>query len=350
MQLNKIRIVHLLKNLEIGGIERSTINLSNNLTDELDLVIIWAEKGILSQLIKKSVKLKLILRNNRIASPFFFLYNFYRLLDIVRSQRVNVVHYHFRIFLPYVLLIKLFHPDIKVIYTHHNVFNDFITRFLYADYYIAISKVTEAELKKNKKNCFFIKHGIELQPEKNIFKKEGIKNIGYVGRFNESKGIFTLLRAFHSLTLERNDLKLFLFGEGEQKAEIVNFINKNTLNNFVYIYPPSSDLSNIYSKIDLLILPSIKLEGFGLVLIEAMSFGIPVIVSDLPVFKETITNNENGLIFERNNLYDLIMKITELIENNNLRNKIIANAKLKVMENSDLKKMCDEYIELYTKL
>jgi len=177
MQLNKIRILHLLKNLEIGGIERSTINLSNNLTDELDLIIIWAENGILSHLIKKSVKLKLILRNNRIASPLFFLYNFYRLLDIVRSQRVNVVHYHFRIFLPYVLLIKLFHPDIKIIYTHHSVFSDFITRFLYADYYIAISKVTEAELKKNKKNCFFIKLGIELPSEKNISTREKIKNI-----------------------------------------------------------------------------------------------------------------------------------------------------------------------------
>jgi len=346
MQLNKIRILHLLKNLEIGGIERSTINLSNNLTDELDLIIIWAEKGILSHLMKKSVKLKLILRNNRIASPLYFLYNFYKLFDIVRSQRVNVIHYHFRIFLPYLLLIKLFHPSIKIIYTHHSVFNDFITRFLYADYYIAISKVTEAELERNKKHCIIIKHGIAYPPEKNIPKAKEIKNIGYVGRFNESKGIFTLLRAFHSLTLERNDLKLFLFGEGEQKSEIVNFINKNTLNNFVYIYPPSSDLSNIYSKIDLLILPSIKLEGFGLVIIEAMSYGIPVIVSDLPVFRETINNLENGLVFKHADPIDLKNRIILLIENKSLTEKLVKRAFQTVSRDFNFHQMKWDYLIL----
>ncbi len=79
----------------------------------------------------------------------------------------------------------------------------------------------------------------------------------------------------------------------------------------ILVLPKQKDMSNFYKNIDYLILPS-KNEAFGLVALEAMSYGKPVLVSNTSGCSEIISTM-NGFIFERNSFFDLVNKIIKLL-------------------------------------
>lgn len=346
-----INLLVLLKSLNIGGIEKSTIQLVKEISLLNVNVIIWTENGPLEKFIKLSAKFNIVYRKNNISHLRYSIPNILSLIQIIINNKIDIIHYHFRIFVPYIFVIKILFPKIKIIYTHHSFFNDILTKFIYADKYIAISNVTKSELLTyGKKNCIVIKHGIELLTTYKRKSNNKITNIGFVGRFHPSKGIFVLLEAFLQLLKNNKSIKLILKGEGELKGEILEFIRQNKLTESVSIKEPSLNHEEIYYDIDLLVVPSISLEGFGLVIIEAMSLEIPVIASDLPVFKELIINGNNGLLFENKNINDLINKIKILIENKNVRNLLSVNGYRFVRKKFNYNSNVNEYIKLISNL
>lgn len=121
----------------------------------------------------------------------------------------------------------------------------------------------------------------------------------YVGRLSSEKGIQLLLEAF-----KNNNLKLVIIGDGPLKNEVTEACNSN--NNISYLGHLNRNVILDYlSKCSALIFPSIWFEPFGLVLIEALSQGCPIIASDSGSPSEIIINNYNGLHFETNNLISL---------------------------------------------
>jgi glycosyltransferase involved in cell wall biosynthesis len=84
-------------------------------------------------------------------------------------------------------------------------------------------------------------------------------------------------------------------------------------------------MPEFYSKLDCLVIPSLW-EPMGMVVIEAQMAGVPVIASDIDTFKELITHNYNGILFESKNVQDLVNKIELLLEDRHLRMNIIQNA------------------------
>ena len=84
-------------------------------------------------------------------------------------------------------------------------------------------------------------------------------------------------------------------------------------------YKPVSDITKLLSLTDILVLPSIKFESFGMVLIEAMRQKVPVICSNSGGMKEIVKNNKNGLVFKNKDIKDLKKKLSILISSNNKR-------------------------------
>jgi glycosyltransferase involved in cell wall biosynthesis len=78
-------------------------------------------------------------------------------------------------------------------------------------------------------------------------------------------------------------------------------------------------------KSDIFILLS-KDEGFGMVVIESMLSGVPVILSNSGGFKDIVNNNINGILVEHGDINQSILSIEKLIKNNTFRNKIVKNA------------------------
>lgn len=112
------------------------------------------------------------------------------------------------------------------------------------------------------------------------------KNIVFVGRLSAEKGVMRLLRIWESASKQLPEYTLSIYGEGPAKAEMKEYINKHYIDR-VEFKGFCNNLKDIYTHADLLLMTS-DTEGFGMVLIEAMYYGVPCISFDCPVAPKEI--------------------------------------------------------------
>jgi len=171
-----------------------------------------------------------------------------------------------------------------------------------------------------------------------------------VCRLSKSKNIPLLIQAF-KLVIEKNnrDVELHIVGEGEEKNKIFNLIKKEKLEKKVILHGSlwGKDLYNIYANSDIFILTS-GYESFGLVLIEAMASGLPVVVSNITSIKNIIDNGVTGLLVKLTP-DDFAKAIVKLLSNSQLREKLIENG-LKEIKKYDWNKIVQKFEYLYTGL
>lgn len=159
-----------------------------------------------------------------------------------------------------------------------------------------------------------------------ILKKYKIKKpyLLFVGRLETKKGLKTLLNA-HQLLISNYqlpNLNLVLvgspgFGYQENKLLISNL--KSNLHQLGYL-KDENDRAVLYSAAEAFVFPSLY-EGFGIPVLEAMACGCPVVASDIEPLKEV--GGESAVFFKVNQPDDLAQKVTEVLQNNELRQKMI---------------------------
>jgi glycosyltransferase involved in cell wall biosynthesis len=111
------------------------------------------------------------------------------------------------------------------------------------------------------------------------------------------------------------------------------------------------DLIYEYQTADLLILPSINShEAFGLVIIEAMACGLPVIASDLPGVRTVFKNGKEGLLCQPNNINDLAQKIDEVLLDEDKRKEMSLNARILAEESYSWEKIADSVLDEFSQL
>lgn len=134
--------------------------------------------------------------------------------------------------------------------------------------------------------------------------------IGYIGRLTESKGIPLLLDAIKQLVVMGLDFKVIIVGIGYMSKEIETFIEKENFEKYVTLYPPvqQKELVKYYNQMDLFIFPT-KFESLGLVGLEAMSCGVPVLGSRVGGLNDYIEELYNGYFFSSGNIEELVDKI-----------------------------------------
>lgn len=156
-----------------------------------------------------------------------------------------------------------------------------------------------------------------------LLKKYSIKSedrvVLFVGGLDEAhsfKGLNFLIEAWQDLGMDRT--KLLIIGQGDLREEYKNLTARLGLSESVLFADPVDDrqLPNYYNLSDLLVLPSINsAEAFGIVLIEAMACGVPVIASDLPGVRGVVENERNGFLFRVKNRSDLLARIRYFLTN-----------------------------------
>lgn len=135
----------------------------------------------------------------------------------------------------------------------------------------------------------------------------------FVGRFDKVKRIDMLISAFSLITEKYPQWHIDIYGDGDEKVFISQLINSMHLNECIKIHQPTSDIFSEYSKSQMLVLCS-RYEGFGLVLLEAMSCGIPCVSFDCPYGPpEIIQDYYNGLLAKNGDVKDLANKMEWLI-------------------------------------
>lgn len=154
---------------------------------------------------------------------------------------------------------------------------------------------------------------------KYLREKWGISNkypvFGMVGRISEGKGWDTFLKSIRYIVEEEKVINFLIVGDGPQKKDFINYISKYNLDNkinFVHRLVSQNELCEIYNVINYLVFPT-KREGesLGLVAIEAMACGTPVIASDLAAPSYYIKNDINGYLFNPNDYRELSFYINK---------------------------------------
>jgi len=158
----------------------------------------------------------------------------------------------------------------------------------------------------------------------------GKKILLYVGRLGKEKNIQFLLRSF--ARLKREDAVLFIVGDGPERAKLERLVVNMTLTDKVTFtgFVSAETVPSVYASGDLFIFAS-KSETQGLVVVEAMAAGTPVLAVNDEAYEGVVVNKVNGVLVE-NNIKDFTKALEKLLENKEQREELGKAAKAFVHE------------------
>ena len=175
------------------------------------------------------------------------------------------------------------------------------------------------------------------------------KRLVSVGRLSKEKGYMSLLEIFNELHKKYNDWILDIIGDGDEKEKLQKYIDDNKLNDYVILhgFQDKKYIDDILHRSSIYLMTSYT-ESFGIVLIEAMSHGIPCIsFTSAQGANEIIINNENGYLVKDRNKDEYIKRISTLIDDYELRKKMGKNARdsIKKYEPNEIEKLWFSILE-----
>lgn len=177
------------------------------------------------------------------------------------------------------------------------------------------------------------------------------KRVIAVGRLDYQKGFDRLIQAWKLVqhTGRFSDWKLDIFGQGEWREMLQQMIDKQGLQNTVKINPPTNAILNEYVHSSLLVMSS-NYEGFGMVLVEAMSCGAPVISFDCKCGpKDIIQPGINGLLVPNGDIQALADAMMKVMEDEAYRKMLSLNAR-KVVDTYSEQAVMSQWILLFTSI
>ena len=217
----------------------------------------------------------------------------------------------------------------------------------YLDKLVVVSRdlkhIYSEDFKNNDIKCQveYIPNFLEKLPKK--INKLDNKNIISVGRLEPEKGFLDLVSVFKLMELKDGEVYLNLVGDGSQKDKIFKNIVDNNISRKVKMpgYLDFEELNKLYEENSLYLMTSYT-ESFGLVLIEAMSHGIPVIAfSCAEGAKELINNGVNGYLINNRNEHEMADRAVKLLNNPDKLKELGENARTTALKYSkdEVKKM-----------
>jgi phosphatidylinositol alpha-mannosyltransferase len=153
--------------------------------------------------------------------------------------------------------------------------------------------------------------------------RDGRVNILFVGRLEPRKGAMYLIRAYHALKGAHPETRLIICNRGPQLGELRRYVRGQRLPDVLFAGRVSDiDKARFYKTADIFCAPSTGQESFGIVLLEAMAAGTPVVASDIHGYKRVVQRNLTGLLVEPRDPDALCRALARLIEDPDLRRRL----------------------------
>ena len=198
------------------------------------------------------------------------------------------------------------------------------------------------------KDIAVIHNGISIP--KNISHRNGQRVvIGSAGRLFPVKDFSLFVDLAHFLVMQIGTVDFVLAGDGPQHAMLEEKIKSYGLQERFRILGHQDDMDAFYRNLDLYINTSIH-EGIPMSVLEAMSYGLPVVAAKVGGFPEIVQNGEQGFLVDVRNKNAYVDRVLELILNQDLRLKMAKSARKKIVDYFSQKTMAEKYYQLYGKL
>lgn len=140
-------------------------------------------------------------------------------------------------------------------------------------------------------------------------------NLLFVGRLDERKGIDYLLEAFVKIKTAHPETRLVIVGDGPKEDPLKRFVKEQQLEDVVFVgYADQETLPEYYRSAQIACFPATGNESFGIVLIEALASGLPVIASEIEGYREVLTGELKDLLIEPQDPAALAEKINSLLD------------------------------------
>jgi len=184
---------------------------------------------------------------------------------------------------------------------------------------IALTEGDAAQWRQITQNVVVIPNMVHLNKDESLADLHS-KNVIFVGRFAEQKGLPSLLRIWAEVQQHHPDWQLDMYGTGVLEDWLNHEIETKKLN--IKVHEPDADIMKRYKQSSILVLPSVT-EPFGLVIVEAMSCGIPVVAFDCPYGPgNIITDGKDGFLVKQNDVKTFAEKLCYLMDNPCIRQRI----------------------------
>ncbi|MBI5680823.1 MAG: glycosyltransferase family 4 protein [Methanobacterium sp.] len=364
-----------------GGTEIAAYNLALNIAKKHDVEIfttsIDSEDAVEHN---DNLKIHRYATNLKISSANLSSKILYKPL----SHEIDITHAHYNMpYSDYVALRYAKKKNVPFVVTYHADAQDSggnfirnLATFIYnrtllkkvlkgADVIIATSNsfINESRfLGDFKEKIRVIPNGINIEEfEINLSKEECKAKLGlplnkkiilFLGNIVSYKGPDILIKAFNEIKDEVEDVELVFAGRGEMQGELIKMANDlGIIDNIRFTGYVDEELKPIYFKsADIFCLPSItKAEAFGIVNLEAMACGVPIIASRLGGIPDIVKNEENGLLVNPNDSKSLADAILFLLKNEDIAQKM-GNKGKRMVKDYSWEKIAEETDKIYKEL
>ncbi|HFI0063398.1 TPA: glycosyltransferase family 4 protein [Streptococcus suis] len=349
----KHNILHISRTMGQGGAEKIVYQLATSLREEFNNVVIASTGGQkveqLTQYTVTHVKIDDIERK-RFRT---LLRNLYVLISTIKEHDITHIHSHHRMGLLYCQIIKKIFPNIRFIYTAHNIFstnNKFYKRVIQNIEIVAVGESVKKHLIRDvgvlSERIQVIYNGVQkveyFSDTVEEFSHYSGKKVLCVARLSKQKGIKYLISALKKV--KQDDFKVFFVGEGELLAELQEQVVSNKLSNKVAFLGYQSNVQDYIRQCDFMVLPSLW-EGFPLTPIECFMNQKTIIATDIAGTNE-IVNGFNGLLVETKNVLSLADAIEFFLQ----KPEVVAKKSEKAYQTYKEKFSYDIFLQSYKKL
>lgn len=323
----ELKILHVITTIERGGAEKQLLTLVEKQIKSGKDVAVLNLKGLpdLKEEFESIGATVITSLSNR---------NIFIQIHKLRQETFNsydVIHAHLPLAEILVALCKK--KDTRLVATRHNVesfypraenfISTLISRIVLSRFngVICISKAVQTYLSTRKeipngKLCEVIYYGFDEKITNrhlrvNRFPLHEIREIGTISRLVNQKDLTTLISGFE-LAKQKFNIKLTIVGRGLLEKDLKDFAQKRNLSESITWFRQVEDVGEFYNAIDIFALTS-KYEGLGLVLIEAMQFGVPIIAAKNSAIVEVL-GEDYKYLFETSNPLSFATQLQILIE------------------------------------
>ncbi len=376
---SKIKVLHATLFLQMGGLESVIMDLCRQHNDQEFVVEVlcfnMCDPSYRSELEKNGVTVHVIKRKGRFDIVFFR-----KIIALLKKRQIDVLHAHSGCVFNSFLCAWLAGTPVKLFTEHGLPFfadgtpmpvtlktkieDQFIGKI--ASQLVAVSSEITDSLKARyagayKKICS-ITNGIdtdlyssEIDTEQRaaIMEKFAVPSnrfiIGSVGRLAPVKNYSSLLQALQLLKKRQNIFHLILVGDGPEADHLKALARKLNIEENVTFTGVQYGLHKILPVFDVFVLPSWT-EGTSISLLEALSCGIPVVVSDAGGNPNVVEDGASGFLFPVNTPQKIAELIDLLFDDKNMLKQMKVRARTRIIGRYDVKTMVWQYEDLYRKL